>query len=88
MEQLASGPAGPGSLKEPKPELPARSLLEHLEGLGIEVTEPIGLEPVGDDPKQQIPGEMFGSGLAKNVSPSDPQPLQIEIAQHCDLVLD
>jgi len=63
-------------------------LLQHLAGLGVEVTKPIGLEPIGHDPKQQIAGEMFGSGLAKNVSPSDPQPLQIEIAQHCDLFLD
>jgi hypothetical protein len=57
-----------------------RSLLEHLEGLGVEVTKTIGLEPVGDDPKQQIAGKMPRGRFAKCVPPINPQPLQIEIA--------
>src|SRR5215475_8199799 len=40
-----------------------RGLLEHLEGLGIEVTKTIGLEPVGEDPKQEIAAEMFRGRL-------------------------
>jgi hypothetical protein len=63
-------------------------LLQHLEGLGIEVTKPIGLEPIGHDPKQQIPGEMLGSWSAELVLPTNPQALQIEIAQQSNLVLD
>ena len=64
------------------------SLLEHLDGLGIEVTKPVGLEPVNDDPKQEIAGEMFRGRLAKCVPPANPQPLQIEIAQLSDLIFD
>jgi len=48
-----------------------RSLLEDLEGLGIEVTKSVGLEPVGDDPKQQIASEMFRGRLAKCVLPTN-----------------
>jgi hypothetical protein len=73
-------------LKQLKPDLPARSLFEHLEGLGIEVTKSVGLEPVGDDPKQEIAGEMFRGRLAKCVPPTNPQPPQIEIAQLSDLI--
>ena len=65
-----------------------RSLLEDLEGLGIEVTKTIGLESVGDDPKQQIAGEMFRGRLAKCIPPTNPQPLEIEIAQLSDLPFD
>jgi hypothetical protein len=65
-----------------------RSLLEHLEGLGIEVTKSVGLEPVGDDPKQEIAGEMLRGRLAKGVPPTNPQRLQIEIAQLSDLIFD
>jgi hypothetical protein len=65
-----------------------RSLLEHLEGLGPEVTKSIGLEPVGDDPKQQIAAKMLRGRLAKCVPPTNPQPLQIEIAQPSDLIFD
>src|SRR5215471_341336 len=65
-----------------------RSLLEHLEGLGIEVTKSVGLEPIGDDPKQERAGEMFWGRLAKCVLPTNPQRLQIEIAQLSDLIFD
>ena len=54
-----------------------RSLLEHLEGLGIEVTKSVGLEPVGDDPEQEMAGEMFGGGLATGVPPANPQRLEM-----------
>src|SRR5262249_6640209 len=53
-------------------------LIKHLEGLGIEVTKTSGLKPVGDDPKQQKSGEMFGGRLAKDILPTNPQSLQIE----------
>jgi hypothetical protein len=56
------------------------SLLEDLEGLGIEVTKSVGLEPVGDDPEQEMAGEMLRGRLAKGVPPANPQRLQIEIA--------
>jgi hypothetical protein len=65
-----------------------RSLLEHVQGLGIEVTKSVGLEPVGDDPKQEIAAEMFRGRLAKCVPPPNPQPLRIEIAQLSDLIFD
>src|SRR4029077_12500892 len=65
-----------------------RGLPEHIEGLGIEVTKAIGLEPVGEDPKQEIAGEMLRGRLAKCVPPANPQPLQIEIAQLSDLIFD
>src|SRR5262249_41835526 len=67
---------------------PPRSQLEQLKGLGIEVTKAIGLKPIGDDPKQQIAGKMFGGGLAKCVPPANPQSLEIEIAQLSDLLFD
>src|SRR5262249_34691811 len=64
------------------------SLIKHLEGLGIEVAKTIGLKPVGHDPKQQISGEMFGGRLPKDILPTNPQLLQIKIAQLSDLLLD
>ena len=46
-------------------------------GVGIEVTKSVGLESVGDDPKQEIAGEMLRGGLAKCVPPTNPQLLQM-----------
>ena len=57
-------------------------------GVGIEVTKSVGLEPVDDDPKQEIAAEMLRGRLAKCVPPPNPQRLQIEIAQLSDLIFD
>jgi hypothetical protein len=67
---------------------PPGRLLEQFKGLGVEVAKAISLKPVGDDPKQQTAGEMFGRRLAKCVPPANPQPLEIEIAQLSDLLFD
>jgi hypothetical protein len=36
----------------------------------IEIAEAVGLEPIGDDRKQQVPRQMSRSGLLKHAQPA------------------
>src|SRR5215475_6537318 len=71
-----------------RPTIPSCRLLQDFVGLGIQIAKAIGLDPVGKDSEQEIPGEMFRCCSSKLVLPASPQSRQIEIAQKRDLVLD
>ena len=53
----------------------------------IEVAETVGLDPVGENRKQQMPGQVCKRRSLEYAPPPGAQPLEIEIAQMRDLVL-
>jgi len=61
---------------------------QNLEGLGVQIPKAIGLHPVGDDPEQDVAGEMLWRRPSELVLPAGSQTLRIETAQKRDLVLD
>ena len=54
----------------------------------IEVAEAVSLEPIGNDRKQQMPGQMRRRRPSKCALPPSPQSPEIETAQMRDLVFD
>jgi hypothetical protein len=52
----------------------------------IKVAKTIGLDPEGQDRKQQVPRQVRGRRSLENALPPGAQPLEIEIAQMRDLV--
>jgi hypothetical protein len=59
-----------------------------LLGCVIEVTEAIGLDPIDDDRKQQMPTQMSRRRSLKHAVPSGAQSFEVETAQMRDLVLN
>jgi hypothetical protein len=55
---------------------------------GREIPQAIGLNPIGDDRKQQMPGQMTGRRSLEHALPPRAQTFEIETAQMHDLVLN
>jgi hypothetical protein len=55
--------------------------------LGIEVTEAVGLEPVGNHPEYQVAGKVSGRWPPENSLPTPAQFSEVEIAQAGNLSL-
>src|SRR5258705_6223353 len=62
--------------------------IQQLPCLMVEVSEAIGLNPIGDDRKQQMPRQMIGRRSLQHALPPRAQTFEIETAQMHDLVLD
>jgi hypothetical protein len=60
--------------------------IQNFSGLMIEVAMTIGLDPEGQDRKQQVPRQVRGRRWLENALPPGAQSLEIEIAQMRDLV--
>jgi hypothetical protein len=54
----------------------------------VEVAEAIGLNPIGDDRKQQMPRQMIRRWSLQHALPPRAQTFEIETAQMHDLVLN
>jgi hypothetical protein len=54
---------------------------------GTEISQLIGLQPVGENGKQQMAGQMRRRLLPEHALPARPQAMEIEIAQMRDLVV-
>jgi hypothetical protein len=54
----------------------------------VEVPGPIGLNPIGEDRKQQMPRQMAGRWSLQHTLPPCAQTFEIETAQMHDLVLN
>src|SRR6266403_68740 len=63
-------------------------MIQQLLRLMGEVPEAIGLNPIGDDRKQQMPRQMIGRWSLQHALPSCAQTFEIETAQMRDLVLN
>src|SRR5271157_521362 len=91
--QQGAGPQfGPGSMEvTDKLVDPVQRLrpdpIEQTPTVGIEVAEPVGLQPVGQNTKQQVAGKMRRCPPPKHCVPSGAQAPGIETAQMRDLVL-
>ena len=48
----------------------------------------LGLDPIGEDGKDEMPWQMIGCRLPKHSLPAGPKPFEGEVAQVRDLVLD
>ena len=70
---------GPGSL----PTL----LIEDLPDRRVEIAEPVGLQPVGENTEQQMPRHMRRRLPPEQPLPASAQTLEIETAQVRDLDL-
>jgi hypothetical protein len=66
----------------------AAGSLQNLEGISVQIAEAIGLDLIGQDSEQQVPGQMLGCKSSELVLPANPQGSQIEIAQVRDLLLN
>ena len=55
--------------------------------VSIEVAEPIGLQPISQNPKQQVPGDVRRCSPPEHRAPSGSEPLDVETAQTRDLVV-
>ena len=66
---------------------PVAICLQQPSGGGIEVSQLIGLEPVGENRKQQMAGQMRRRLSPEGALPARPQAMEIEIAQMRDLVV-
>ena len=53
--------------------------------LAIQVAQPIGLKPVGQNAKQQMAGQVRGSPPPEHSMPAGPKFIDVEIAQARDL---
>jgi hypothetical protein len=62
-------------------------LLQQSSCNGIEITEFIGLQSVGENGKQQMTGQMRRWLSPKHAFPARPQAMEIETAQMRDLVV-
>src|SRR5215510_3023114 len=51
-----------------RPTIPSGRLRQDFVGLGIQIAEAIGLDPVGKNSEQEIPGEMFRCCSSKLVA--------------------
>jgi len=86
--QLGSGPVeggneqvDPGRRARPDP-------VKQAPTVGIQFAEPIGLQPISQDTKQQVAGQVRGCAASKHRVPSGPQFPDIETAQTRDLVVE
>src|SRR5207245_3571784 len=74
-----------------KPVNPVRSSrsdpVKQTSTVGIQVTEPIGLQPIGQNTKQQMAGQVSRCSSPEYRMPSGSQFSDIEIAQTRDLVV-
>jgi hypothetical protein len=52
----------------------------------VEISEAIGLNPIGDDCKEQMPRQMIGRWSLQHALPPRAQTFEIETAQMGDLV--
>jgi hypothetical protein len=69
-----------------QPGLSCISEIQHLPRLVVEITEAIGLNPISDDRKQQMPRQMYRRRIPKHTPPARSQALEVETAQMRDLV--
>src|SRR6516225_5884727 len=60
--------------------------IQNFSGLVVEVAKTIGLDPEGQDRKQQVPRQVRERRSLENALPPGAQSLEIEIAQMRDLV--
>jgi hypothetical protein len=72
-----------GLLGSPRPDPVQQSA-----AVGIEIAEPIGLQPIGQDPKQQMAGQVRGCSPSEHRMPSRSQFPDVETAQTRDLVVE
>src|SRR5262249_45497486 len=63
-------------------------LIEDTLALGIKIAEPIGLQPIGNDPEQEVAWQVRGRTVPANTQPLSPQRTDVEIAQARDLGID
>jgi hypothetical protein len=59
--------------------------IEQPLAFGIKVTQPIGLQPIGQNAKQEMAGQVRGRSPPKHVLPTDLETTDVEIAQARDL---
>src|SRR5258706_2293910 len=61
---------------------------QQLPGLMVEIPQAVGLNPIGDDRKQQMPRDLIGRWSLQHTPPPCAKTFEIETAQMHDLVLD
>ena len=61
--------------------------IQQPDAITAEVAEGLGLDPIGQHPEQQVPGQVLGRRLAGHGPEAGPQTREIEVAQPRDLVL-
>jgi hypothetical protein len=62
--------------------------IEQAYGLGVQVTQLIGLQPVGQDTKQQMAGQVRGRSPSEYGVPTGPKRIDVEITQARNLDVD
>src|SRR5258705_1241356 len=67
---------------------PRIGTIKQLSRLVVEVSEAICLDPIGDDRKHQMTGQMIGRWSLQHALPPRPQTFKVETAQMHDLVLN
>src|SRR6185437_4883132 len=61
---------------------------EHLSRVVVEVAKALGLDPIREDGKDEMPWQMIGDRLLKDSLPAGSKRFEVEIAQMRDLALD
>ena len=86
--QLGPGPVevshkSAGLIGRPRPDP-----LKQTPSVRIEIAEPIGLQPISQNPKQQVAGQVRGCSPPEHRVPSGSQFPDVETAQTRDLVVE
>jgi hypothetical protein len=86
--QLDSGPLEVSDDPVNPCRRPRSDPLEQTATVGIQFAEPISLQPVGQNTKQQVAGQVRGCAASEHRVPSGSQFPDIEITQTRDLVVE
>jgi hypothetical protein len=86
--QLGSGPVEVSHNPVNPVWRPRPDPLKQAPNVGTQVTKPIGLQPIGQDTKQQVAGQVRGCAPPEHRMPSGSQFRDIETAQTRDLVVE
>ena len=81
LVEISHEPVDPVRRSRPDP-------VEQAPTVGIQFAEPIGLQPISQDTKQQVAGQVTGCSASEHRVPSGSQFPDIETAQTRDLVVE